>query len=112
MDRRKHPRIEKQAPAKVHVLGKKPAVYDALILDASARGLQVRVPSPLLVDQAVRVEMADSEIFAEVCHCQANADGTFSAGLWIHEVLSGLNNLRDVLDSFQAALHPDTAPKR
>jgi hypothetical protein len=107
MERRKSPRLETQKPATLHLLTKPRSSHQVIITDASSRGLQIRLALPLLIDQAVRVELSDMEIFAEVCYCQTNEDGTFSAGLWVHETLSGLHNLRETLESFQSELHPE-----
>ncbi|MBM3787607.1 MAG: hypothetical protein FJW30_24895 [Acidobacteria bacterium] len=104
MDRRTHPRIEVNQPARLTLLSGASATFDVRIVDAHERGMRVYTSAPLPLHQPVKVEYGDLLVLGDVCHCgEAGPGGPFthSVGLMIHEVLAGLADLRPLLEALQ-----------
>lgn len=92
MERRREQRIPVDQDVVVTLLGSDQASFTARTVDQSGRGLQILLAQPLEAGAAVKIEMEDALLLAEVCFINAVPAG-FVAGLRIDQMLSGLTDL-------------------
>lgn len=92
MERRREPRIKTSEAAQVTLLGDSYASFPARTLDASGKGMRISLSRPVKPGSAVKVELEDSILLAEISYCVPAAEG-YTAGLQVDQILTGLKEL-------------------
>ncbi len=102
MERRNDSRYETDTPATLHLLGEKPTVVAARIVEASCTGMRLESPMALENDRAVRLDVGDVMILGEVCYCQPSDRSEafpFVIGIVTSESLTGLGSLQHLINA-------------
>lgn len=96
MDRRLHNRALADLDVEVVRLSNKDQIVPGRLEDISESGMCLILPSELVVDEIVRLEVADCTLFGYVIHCnwQRNA---FRTGIEVQRVLLGDTDLSELL---------------
>jgi hypothetical protein len=76
-----------------------------VILGASGRFLQLRVPAELQPGTPVKVGAADSLLLGHVCQCQREAEG-YTAGVIVRHALANLAELERLKRALGETRHP------
>ncbi len=92
MERRREPRIKTSEAVQVTLLGESFASFPGRTLDASGKGIRVSLSRPIKPGSAVKVELEDSILLAEVSYCVPVNEG-YTAGLQVDQILTGLKEL-------------------
>ena len=92
MERRREPRIKTSEAIQVTLLGESLASFPARTLDASGKGMRIALSRPVKPGSAVKVELEDSILLAEVSYCVPVTQG-YMAGLQVDQILTGLKEL-------------------
>jgi hypothetical protein len=101
MDRRQTPRHRAvaQAPLRITLLSSDGAgdqPIPAQLIDWSDRGMRLLTDQALAPGTPVRIDWQDQLVLGEVCHCQPATPTGFSIGLRLHQMLNGLDRLRQL----------------
>lgn len=103
-DRRAVPRFEMNQEALLTLLKDPPESMKVVITDGHFRGMRIDLPSAVSVNQAIKVEVGEFLILGEVCYCGPASPGAafpYSAGIVVSQFLSGVADLRHLLDALQ-----------
>lgn len=103
-DRRATPRFEMNQPALLTLLNDPPESMPVVIADGHFKGMRIDLPKQVSVSQAIKIEVGEFLILGEVCYCGPANPGTslpFSAGVIVSQFLSGVGDLRHLLDALQ-----------
>lgn len=92
MDRRSDVRVTWDRAARVTALSGDGRQMQARTLDVSGRGVRILAPEPLEPGDAVKIEIDDALLLAEVCYCLPNEAG-FMVGVEIDQALNGVSDL-------------------
>ena len=92
MERRTEPRLIEEQSVQVTLLGDHPQSFCGKTLDASGRGLRLATVQHIPAGSALKLEMDDSILLAEVCYCVPSSEG-FVSGLKVDQALRGLTAL-------------------
>lgn len=60
------------------------------------------ISKPVRVGAAVRVDLDDTSLLGEVCHCSGR-DGHYLCGIVVDQVLSGVKDLARLMDAILGA---------
>ncbi len=93
MEKRREPRIPVDHEVGVTLLGGEPLQLTGRISNISGRGIRLLLPQKIALGTALRVDWPDGLLLGEVCYCQAEEGGGFSAGLTLEHVLYNLHEL-------------------
>ena len=97
LERRGEPRIKACHPALLRIVNALP--IEAWVLDVSSRGVRLRVPAPIPVGAAVRIEALELLLFGTITHCE-KSDGAYNVGIRFSrslEVLADMVKLNESL---------------
>jgi hypothetical protein len=103
-DRRAAPRFEMNQPAHLTLLNDPPESMPVIIVDGHFKGMKINLPIQVPLNQAIKIEVGEFLILGEVCYCGPNTSGTplpYSAGIIVSQFLSGVGDLRHLLDALQ-----------
>jgi hypothetical protein len=67
----------------------------AEVMDFSGRGMRLRTSFDIPAGTAVRIDIDNSLLLGEVCHC-VQVDDHYEAGIKLDQVLSGLCDLEQI----------------
>ena len=90
LERRGEPRIKACHPALLRIANALP--IEAWVLDVCSRGLRLRVPEPILIGAAVRIEAQELLLFGTIAHCE-QTDGAYCVGVVLSRSLEMLAEL-------------------
>jgi len=90
------------------VLGDSEETQPARLENISGRGARLRIPRPVLLSSAVRVDLDDSLLLGEVCYCAPEGD-EYAVGLVIDQTLTGI---RGVLALIRGVMGEDDSADR
>src|SRR3954454_4801301 len=99
MNKRREPRFQADQPVVVTILTEPHTRVDAMVKDASGRGLGLLTATPVPSGAPLRIEIEDSIVFGEAIYCRADRDGNF-VGVELDQVLVGLTELARNLAAF------------
>jgi hypothetical protein len=91
LERRREPRIKANHSALLRTLNAPPV--EAWVLDVSSRGVRLRVPEPVPVGAAVRIEAQELLLFGTITHCELT-QGAYYVGIELSRPLEMLAELR------------------
>jgi len=103
-ERRATPRFEMNQPALLTLLTDPPETMQTVIGDGHFKGMRIDLPREVSVNQAIKLEVGEFMILGEVCYCGPANPGRplpFSAGIVVSQILSGMGDLRHLLDALQ-----------
>ena len=103
-DRRTAPRFEMNQAAVLTLLTDPPESMPVVIADGHFKGMRIDLHMQLSANQAVKIEVGEFMILGEVCYCGPANPGTpmpYSAGIDVSQILSGISDLRHLLDALQ-----------
>jgi hypothetical protein len=86
-------------PVVVTILGTCPERLTARVGNADGWGVRLEMPGPVTPGAALKIELADAILLAEVTSCRKDGDG-YVAGVVVQEVLSGLAELARITREF------------
>jgi len=95
VERRKEPRLSTAQSARLTILDHVRASLRAEVMDFSGRGMRLRTSFEIPMGTAVRIDIEDSLLLGEVCHC-VQVDDHYEAGIKLDQVLSGLHDLEEI----------------
>jgi len=101
VERRRETRPQTDQPIEVTILVEPPVQCRGRVVDISGRGLRLELPLQIALGAAVRVDLCDSLLLGEVCHCGPAGD-SFSVGIMLEESLTGLTELENLNRSLLA----------
>ncbi|MGP8245389.1 MAG: PilZ domain-containing protein [Bryobacteraceae bacterium] len=101
MERRREPRFKPQQPVVVTILDDSGQHLDAVVQDASGRGLGLLLPQPIEPGKALKIQLEGAMLLAEAVYCQAAGSG-FYVGVELDQILDGLASLAKSLEEFSA----------
>lgn len=84
VERRKEPRIPLQQTVRLTLLKLNPQeekTIEAILLNASGRGMRLELSIPLDIDSPVRIDAGKQVILGEICYCNLQDSGRYVAGL-------------------------------
>ncbi len=84
MERRKEPRIPLQQTVlltSLRIEDQEETSIEAVLLNASGRGISLELAVPLEIDSPVRIDVGKQVILGEVCYCNFLDSGRYIAGL-------------------------------
>ena len=101
MERRREPRIKPLQPVLVTILDEVNQHLDAVVQDASGRGLGLLATRPIAPGKALKIQLGTAMFLAESVYCQAAGSG-FYVGVELDQILDGLTSLARSLEEFSA----------
>jgi hypothetical protein len=96
LERRSEARIKACHPALLRTPNAHP--IEGWLLDASSTGIGLRVPEPVPVGVAVRVDAQELLLFGTVTHCE-QTDGAYRVGIKLSRSLEMLAELQKLNES-------------
>jgi hypothetical protein len=109
MEQRREPRFQADQPVMVTILSDPEVRMNALVKNASGRGLGLIVKTPVRPGAAIRIEIDDSMVLGEAIYCRMESEGHF-VGVELDQVLVGLTELRRILEGFSPELPLEARP--
>jgi hypothetical protein len=99
MDRRREPRLEISRPVVITVLTDPPVTCAGVLLNISARGVQLRSELAAPLNAPVKVLLDDALLLGEVCYCRQEWASEDSGPNWLvglanEQVLTNLDELK------------------
>lgn len=92
MERRQETRAETDSRVEITILGEHCVAFPARLLNRSGQGLSLATDQLIPLDAPVRIDLEDSILLGEVCHC-ATENGRYITGIKLQHVLHGLTDL-------------------
>jgi hypothetical protein len=92
MDKRREPRFQADQRVVLTFLTEPQTRLDAVVKNASGRGLGLVTAAPAPSGAPLRIEFEDSIVLGESIYCRADRDGYF-IGVELDQVLVGLTEL-------------------
>jgi len=77
MERRREPRVKPQQPVAVTILDESGQYLDAVVQDASGRGLGLMTSRPVEPGKALKIQLDNAMLLAEAVYCQAAGSGFY-----------------------------------
>src|SRR4051794_7756103 len=102
MNKRREPRLQADQPVKVTLFGQPDVRMSARIKNVSGRGIGLECDRPLAIGAALKIELEDALLLAEVIYCRPDKT-TFYVGAEIEQALNGLSELSRMVSAFAAA---------
>lgn len=106
MERRREPRFSVGQPVTIIALdadGSHPdAKFPATLTEISQSGARLSTGRPLAIGSAVRVNLEDTALLGEVCHCSPAAGG-YTIGIVVDQVLNHVQDLRRLMSALLGA---------
>jgi hypothetical protein len=90
VERRQEPRITAHHPALLTTPHALPT--EVWVLDVSPKGVKLRVPEPVAIGTAVKVEAQELLLFGTITHCELK-DGAYCVGIALSRPLKVLAEL-------------------
>jgi hypothetical protein len=106
MERRQQSRHSTQFPARLRLLGPVEKEFEVRVEEVSGAGVRITAPEPIPVSAAVRLEWEDAMFLGECVHSGPAGKGGYAAGIHFEQVLSGLQDLRNLMLSLMAETRP------
>ncbi len=103
LERRGEPRIKAGHSALLRMPEALP--LEVWVLDVSSRGARLRIPEPIPVGSAVRIEAKEMLLFGTITRCEL-LDGAYEVGIRFSRRLEMLDDLRKL----NAALFVESEP--
>ncbi len=114
-DRRATPRFEMNQPALLTLLNDPPESMQIVISDGHFKGMRIDLPKQVPVNQAIKIEVGEFLILGEVCYCGPTTPEKslpYSAGIIVSQFLTGVGDLRHLLDALQREEHTASEERR
>jgi hypothetical protein len=92
MDKRREPRFQVDQPVVLTILTEPQTRLDAVVKNASGRGLGLLSSCPVPAGAPLRIEIDGSIVLGESIYCREDRDGHF-IGVELDQVLVGLTEL-------------------
>jgi hypothetical protein len=92
MERRSETRFEPDQPVSVVLLNGADAEIPARIVNMSGKGISLAAEQQLPIGSAVKVNLEDSMLLGEVCHCHHN-QGSWIFGVKLDQVITSVSEL-------------------
>ena len=109
MDQRREPRFAAHQPIRVTVLGKDGRTENAIVKNASRRGLAIELATPIPPSTALKFELEDAFVLGEAVYCRRQHDSCWLVGVELDQVLCGLSALGRKLQEFNNPQNVRTA---
>ncbi len=97
MERRRHSRIPAQFPARLRKLGEGEREIDVTVEEISRAGARLRAAELVPLSAPVKLEWEDAMYLGECVHTTADAAGGYIVGIHFEQVISGLQDLRNLM---------------
>jgi hypothetical protein len=101
MERRREPRLKPEQAVLVTILDDSGQHMEAVVQDASGRGLGLLAPRPIEPGKALKIQLEGAMLLAESVYCQAAGSG-FYVGVELDQILDGLTSLARSLEEFSS----------
>ena len=102
VERRKEFRYPANRRAQVRILSEESSGSDielpCVLLNMSGQGVSIRLDRAIPASAAVRIDLNDSILLGEVCHCEPSGD-SFDCGVRLDQALTSVTDLARLMSS-------------
>jgi hypothetical protein len=99
VERRAEVRFEADQPVKIRLLSSPERELAAVLVNHSGRGVCLAAPELIPAGTPVRIDLEDAFALGEVCYCHTAEAGKYLLGVQLEEALTGLGDLRRMLNA-------------
>ena len=111
MERRKQPRFDVVHAVQVTVLDEPPVKLKGQVVNVSGGGFRLLAEGQIRLNAAVRIDMSDAVLLAEVCYCREDDSGLYAIGLESQQILSHTSDFAQLMNSLSGySDRPAVAP--